>query len=53
MHSQEPENLKHDTQVLEASDMGNIRSLLNVLLEVDTVLLVLTSFSLKAFVCFG
>ena len=35
-----------DTQVLEGPDIGDVRSLLNVRL-------VITSFILKVFVCFG
>ena len=69
MYSQEPEGLKNDTQVLEGPDISNIRSLLNVLPDVETqvlegpdigdvrsllnVLLVVTSFSLIVLVCFG
>ena len=69
MYSQEPEGLKNDTQVLEGPDISNIRSLLNVLPDVDTqvlegpeigdvrsllnALLVVTSFSLTVFVCYG
>ena len=61
--------LQVDTQVLEGPDIGDIRSLLNVLPDVDTqvlegpdigdvrsllnVRLVITSFILKVFVCFG
>ena len=69
MYSQEPEGLEHDTQVLEGPDISDIRSLLNLLMDVNTqvlegpdigdvssllnVLLVVTSFSLTVFVCYG